>query len=499
MKAFRLHIILSLLMFTSLPSICFGGVKERKDNKMFEIKFSHLPKTVPPNEVTYMEHFLVLQCFAQTLVRINEKGNITGDLAESWVFSDDGNVVTFRISDKAKFSNGDKVLPQDVINSILLHFSGENKSSVSGYLKKVVSSKSNKEYIPNVYAVGVNQVAFKLKGPYPPFLHLIAMPGFSIVKKAENKVLGSGPMNITFKDESISLEAKSDYHGEHPLIKKINITASNKSLNTVAGINEKKIDLSLGLSVEDIEASKLNEHVELTKSNSLAINHLYFNTSRNSSLKNIEVRKAIAYVFQSLAQKNENRTVLQEYSPTFIPKGVLPTDYYERSKISGPKKQTDKISVNFVTLKTIFSENLVKEAKAQLAKLNINLNFNIVEGAEFRNAMVNESYDLIGGRYIGNYPDPDGFISVIDQEMKLKYGSFDVTNFFSKLAKIRFLSDKRKRLKSYAQVLKAFEEEYKIIPLFRMNIPILHNKDLKIPESNFRYESELWRIFWQKN
>ena len=157
--------ILILTLVISL-SMGFSGLQGRRSKNMFNVKIGHMPVSLEPSKVMFMEHFLILQCFAQTLVRLNEDGNIIGDLASSWSFSNKGKTVTFTIDKNHSFSNGDGVTAQDVLNSFKSHFEGSNNSAVKGYIEKIVDSKSTSSYEPNIVVLGDNKIQFHLKGQF---------------------------------------------------------------------------------------------------------------------------------------------------------------------------------------------------------------------------------------------------------------------------------------------------------------------------------------------
>ena len=103
---------------------------------------------------------------------------------------------------------------------------------------------------------------------------------------------------------------------------------------------------------------------------------------------------------------------------------------------------------------------------------------------------------MIFGTYIGNFPDPDGFIEPLNFANKLQYGGSDTKLLMKEITAARYLGDPQARLSKYQDILMAFENERYFVPLYRTNIPIVRRKNLDVPDSQYRYKSELWRIFW---
>ncbi|MCB0356519.1 MAG: hypothetical protein KDD40_05900 [Bdellovibrionales bacterium] len=187
-----------------------SDIAQSKDSKIYNHKneisvgISDLPTTLIPSEIAFMEHFLLLQIFQQTLIRIDKSGRIVSDLATSWQISPDGKTITFNINSNAKFHNGNSVNSRDVAYSLSQHVWPSSKSVVSNYLKEhlVGADKvSEKQFIKGIKEISSKKLQIHLKKPYPPFMYILTMPSFTIIPENSNRdnLIGSGPYKIITK------------------------------------------------------------------------------------------------------------------------------------------------------------------------------------------------------------------------------------------------------------------------------------------------------------
>ena len=103
----------------------------------------------------------------ECLVKFDDKMNITPWLAESWSISDDKLTWTFKINDKAVFSNGNKVTADAVKKSIERTFEKSNRAGTFFQFD-------------NITADGQNLI-IKTKNPVPTLPGMLADPLFIII------------------------------------------------------------------------------------------------------------------------------------------------------------------------------------------------------------------------------------------------------------------------------------------------------------------------------
>lgn len=163
------------------------------------------PDGLDPHATASASTFQITSNIYETLVTVDEKGNILPSLAISWEMSDDGLVLTFTLRADALFSNGDACDAEAVIASF-------------NRLKSDISIRKN-EYanIKDIKAVDKNTVAFYFESLDVAALESFAYPWAAVVDaKAENlksNPVGSGPYMLSswMPQESLVLSRNKHY------------------------------------------------------------------------------------------------------------------------------------------------------------------------------------------------------------------------------------------------------------------------------------------------
>lgn len=510
------NMLLSLLVILNtmiLPNFVSASPSERKLMKKINIGIVGPKKTLDPVLGYNLFDFLVIQCVYQTLVRINADGNITSDLAQSWEISKDSKTYTFQLNSKAKFSDGKAVTAKDVAMSLSRHLWHNSKSIIKNYLSELLDgahSITESSIHPSIRIVSENTVEIKLKEPYPPFLNVLSMPGFSITsadEKVRNQNIGSGHLQAHFdtSNETWIFNPNPYYLGAKASINEIRIKHLKDATEAFDSINKGINDVVLGLMSETGPglASQLPNTYSVFSTNSLSFAHLIFNMKKQE-FKNIKLRQSMGQYLNNLARLVNIPSSNFHHQSTFIPKGVLPLPYFEREiPMVSDVELKNIINSHFSgrPIKIILSEGRLPKDFVLKLKVNLNKASSLIHVeelpvGEYRKRRDAGDYDIAYLGYIGNFSDPDGFLDCI-QENNFPGINVDSKVLFESIQQVRFASNKTDRLNGYIKALRQFEDQWTVIPLYQTSIPILHHKDIIIPDTHYRYESELWSFLWK--
>ena len=179
-----LLIILSLVVIVSIVS-CGGGKSGNAGDKgtvSFNIEVE--PTSLDPQLLTDEAGLNVAQFLYESLVRLNEKGEIVPAGAEKWNISEDGLKWTFHIRKDMKWSNGDPVTAKDYYNGVKRGLDPELAAEyayLTYYIKNAQSYSEKK--ITDFNQVGVKVIddytlEFELQDPTAYFGKLLVMPIF---------------------------------------------------------------------------------------------------------------------------------------------------------------------------------------------------------------------------------------------------------------------------------------------------------------------------------
>jgi len=171
----------------------------REDMGTFVRNFNPFAPTVAP---------MTQQAIYESLLVYNPaKGDTTPWLASEWTAAEDGKSITFTLRDGVKWSDGQPLVPADVVTTFALQ-------------KKI---KGGFDYLDTVTAEGTNKVTFSFKTPWSPALYdlgqLSILPDhvWSQIadpeKDANEKPVGTGPYTEvdTFQAQSFVLKKNPHY------------------------------------------------------------------------------------------------------------------------------------------------------------------------------------------------------------------------------------------------------------------------------------------------
>ncbi len=456
-----------------------------------------LQESNDPIEAKLVPQFIVCQAIYQTLVRVAENGLISSDLSSHWTISSDQKTYRFTIKD-TKFSTGERVTAHDVVFSLKRHLEPASPSIIKSYLLQVTSSSL-------ITAENDRVIQIKLNKPYTQFLHILAMPGFGVISQSSYKrgiLVGSGPFSV--------IENSSQ---EKLLVKNKGFDSSFKTLEQIKIIKITEIDLankllSTGLldaawfySIDSIPTLN-SQNLAITPINCLAFKHAFINSER-FPFNSTEFRRDFSSLYRFLANKYPKKTFLERLN-TLLPQGIMPTSYYTRQKqeltpaqfkINWPSLQGEPIS--FLYTPSIFPEEFVLYLKRSMLKAGLSIQPNKVEISEFMKEISgNFNYHIVGGRYMGNFPDPDGFLDPILGTSGVYYGNFSRERLRTDIEKAKFITTPSERLRQYSSSITALEDQGYILPTFKYSPIIIHRSNMLFPKNSYRYETELWKFIW---
>lgn len=479
----------------------------RKNMKHIEVALASVPTKMDPMKIWNYHHFMIVQSLYATLVRLNEEGRLVSYLAKNWTVNNDYTRFELNLNENAKFTDGSPIRSSDVAYSLARHAWPNSPSVIKGYLiDTILGMKDLKE---NEIPIGIetptdHKVVIKLPEPYTPFLHLLAMPGFSIVSK-KDVALSSGPMTGSFNDSTKTWQLKSreDYFGKKSNLKSMNIRQI-KDLDKVSeAFSKNEIDISMGFVVGELDELTLPEGINIRTTDTLSYNHFFYNLGKKY-FKNDDFRKDLGRLIQNIAWSDEFSSKYQEPLSTFLPVGVMGARYYEKDLSSFDmesfknrwKDHIASETIKIVVIDKHFKKSFLIELESRLKNLGFKVNLIRSQGHEFMDTIKTKDYHIISGPYIGNYPDPDGFLEPLNPESAINLETDTSNGLFSKVKEVKHIADKDNRLEAYSKLIRGYENSWAMIPLYRVNFPIIFNKNLKVPDSSYRYEAELWNIFW---
>jgi peptide/nickel transport system substrate-binding protein len=198
-----------------------------------------------------------------SLLFINDEGEIEGALATDWTISEDGTTYTFTLREGVTFHNGEPFNAQAVV------FSWERGKNPENQYASDWSTATS------VVAVDDMTVEVTTEGPQPLFLRYMAQswaivpPGY-IEEVGEEGFLaapvGTGPFKLVelVEGDRIVMEKNEEYWREgYPLIDRLIFRPIPESSTRVAAIQTGEVDLVTRLSAEEADSLRDMEGIEV--------------------------------------------------------------------------------------------------------------------------------------------------------------------------------------------------------------------------------------------
>ena len=361
-------------------------------------------------------------------------GKIIGDLAESWEFSPDGKMITFKLVKGVKFHDGKPLTSADVKYTF---------DTIRNPPQGVVSVRKNVlAAIDGIEASDEYTVRFILKRSNPSLLLNLATAWFLVAPKhilqekgdMKNDIIGSGPFKLKeyVRGVSVELVKNPDYHVKgRPFLDGYKIYQIPDAATSFANFRTGQILYNDAMTRSEADQAKkeLGDKVLIQTANSFVGDPFTMNSKRKP-FDDTRVRKALAYA----VDRNEAIKVLMEGDG--IVSGILPQGNWglppsELEKLPGYGKD---VAANRAEAKKLLAEAgypngfsaamVVRKAagthearglflKDQLSKIGIEIKVDVQETAKYLEIMNARNFEMATNVISGTADDPDSLLGDI--------------------------------------------------------------------------------------
>ncbi len=266
--------------------------------------FSGEPATLNPILSSDSHSGTMVNFMFDSLLKLNDKLELEGELATSYETSEDGKVITFHLRDDVKFHDGEPLTAADVaytMNAIKHPDYSGVRANVLKYVTEVVAVS---DYVVEFHLSQVDAtILIGLAGSYMGILpeHIFKDIPIKDLREADASwnPIGTGPYKfVEYRPgRHTVLTANEDYWGEGPYIETIMIKHFQDTQAVLAAFENGDIDYIPTIPVEDIDRLKsemADEAVFMELPNN---GYYYVGLKQNHKiLKDLKVRKALMYL-----------------------------------------------------------------------------------------------------------------------------------------------------------------------------------------------------------
>jgi len=297
MSTKRLFIVVSLLAILVLALSPFQTAPETPTGTL-TMALSTYPNSIDRPQAAERQAANTSTQLWDSLVWVNEAGELEPALAESYEISEDGTEYTFYLRDDVVFHNGE---PFNADSVVLTYERAANAEyEYSYYFTRADSVEKIDEYTVKVTTPEPDALFLRLMADYwamipPKYYEEVGEEGF-----IENPV-GTGPFMFVewVKGDHITMEANPNYWREgQPKVQTLVFRPIPESATRVAAIQTGEVDVVGRLSAEEAQSLEGASNVEVISYPSTRIYYIAFNnltTGIDQPTEDPMVRQAMNY------------------------------------------------------------------------------------------------------------------------------------------------------------------------------------------------------------
>lgn len=450
-----------------------------------------------------------------SLVKLNDDLKIVPDAAKSWEISEDGKIYTFTLRNDLYFHKS-PIFGKDSTRLVNAH---DFEYSYDRLLDPKVGGAGNwvLNNVENYKAINDSIFQIELKGAFPPFLGIVSMKYCSVVPHESFKdgqdgfrqhPIGTGPFQFKIWEDNTKLVLRKnplyfekDEEGKQlPYLEAVSMTflpeKHSEFLELIQGNIDMMADLDPSYKNEILTPTgdlnpKYSENIELHKYDYLSTVYLAFYLDDDEPI-DLKLRQAINYGIDKASMvKYMMNGVATAADGGFIPKGLpgfiesTPYSFHpQKARELIKEYQTENGKLPKIQLTTVQEyADICEYIQAQLAKLGLNIEINVVPGPTLRDGRATGKFGFFRANWGADYPDAENFLSLYYSGNFAPEGP-NYTHYkneqFDQLYLESFkVNDEKERAKLYEQMDYLMMESAPIVPLFYDQTSIFLNKNVK--------------------
>jgi ABC-type transport system substrate-binding protein len=470
-----------------------------------------------PSQLESTPQVFVVQILGGTLIRIGDNNEYFAAIAEKWLIEDDGKSFLFTISQTARFSDGTKITPADVVGSVkrFILFPGTH----TNFREKILGADSlvsMQDTVIGLEEVGSNQVRIRTKKREPGFLAWLSFPE-AMILPANEAHKRQGELNFAITSGAYFIrrhQGNSIYLDSNPYFYEpigsaascLTITAYPKVELATEALRSGQVDLLDYGAVLDPEFGKIisdTEHFSFTKGFSNALSYFILNPAR------------------PLFADRKNRQAF--YRAFHGSKGMIP---YGEHDIFFPASQfLPQTQAGYLTASQVETIQNFFERASEIEKVSAKMQILYPEvfGSKYQNmlATVIENSGLFEPQFQtyteGNVlpalekGDFDALFIIVgmgekDTEILFDYhfgSKFPLYNFEDKtirdsIRSAKMTDEKASKIAHYRAISEQLIKEAYITPVAHFSWPIIHTSKIYYERLNqFQMTNSIWRVSWR--
>ncbi len=414
-----------------------------------------------------------------TLVKYDDKGRTTGNLAESFSSSPDLTTWTFKLRPNVKFGDGTPFNADAVVKHIE-RLKGLPTCSCASDIKKIASVEATDDLT----------VVFHLTGPNVAFpVFLSNSPGFVVSPTQVAKYgadysshpMGAGPFRLVTMGDSVTVERnpyywrKDDQGRQLPYLDRIEFKSLPDSNTRLQAVQSQAVQIMQTADTGNLVDARKDKNLAIQAVTGSSATILILN-SHQAPFDDIRAREALNYAIDrdALNQQSYQGARVPAYGflpptdPYYDPEGQLP--HYDpdkaRSLVAALKKDGKNVNFEAVCISTPEATTVFQVLKGQAEAVGVNVTLKQLDQATYVAKMLSGSGDFTAGCFRSpQIPDPNDVDSAIHTGGSLNLGKISDPAIDNAMDAGRATTDFAARKKQYDIVQQELAKGVYIVPM----------------------------------
>lgn len=451
-----------------------------------------------------------------SLVKYNSKNEIQYDLMSEYEMSGDKKSYTVKLKENIYWHDGSKLTAEDIVFTFNLIQNPEIKSPLRQDFQGV-----------SARALDEKTILFKISQPFTPFItnltfgilpkHLwenIAVENFGLATFNIQPV-GSGAFefkelkkNNAGEIKSFKVSRNEDYYGEKPHLDSVTFQFYKDQTAIVDDLTTKKIETISAIPEDRTDEVAENKGLETKQLQTSRYFAVFFNASKNETLKDTEVRNALSYSINrqeiiSQVFKDDASVVFnpilegflgysddlkqRDYSVEKVDE-LLKKQGWDKRNTDGIRVKGDKTLSFILTVPDSTEEYKVAQALSeQWRKQGIEVVVNPVMVSGIQEIIKERDYEaLFFGQILNHDPDPYSFWHSSQKDYPgLNLSSISNSDWDKILEEARQIRSDEERAEKYKAFQELFNKDIPAIFIYRPEYVFTFSKKIKGIDSQF--------------
>lgn len=492
-------ILYSLLGIILISSMLITGCKAKTSSAPSGSEVLNLagsdPTTLDPAVASEANSDQYIREIFSGLLKLNEKMQPVGDIAQSWDVSSDGLTYTFHLRHDVKFQNGRQLTAQDVKYSWERAANPATHSqTVDSYLGDISGIKEElagtADHISGLKALDDYTLQVTLSSPESYFLDDLTFPSTFIVDRNNvdsganwwQKPNGTGPFKLGqwTKGQSLTLERNNLYYGTLPHLSQVNYqyyTGLPMDLFETGKIDATEVSTNYFDEVTDKSGPF---YKDLTVSPSLELFYIGFNCSK-PPFDDVNIRKAfsmaidkdkiISLVFKNMEQKADGILPpgMPGYNPNLVGLGYNVTKAKELIKASkyGGVSNLPPITLTTYGYGGSVGDDLQSLVHQWKQNLGVDVKIRQLEPDRYFYNTKAEIDQMFDTDWIADYPNPQDFLDILfSSGSDGNFGSYSNPKVDALIKQANQTSNQEQSFTLYQQAEQLIVNDAACIPIF---------------------------------